>query len=83
MCFSRRSVCQPGFRLAAHVGSVGVSSRMSIADGVRRNTWSSLAALPKRGMIYTTDAPVPIIPTTLSFRPGRLSLVYLQSKREE
>ena len=38
MCFIRRACCQPGFSRAAHSGSVGRSSRMSMPEGVRWKT---------------------------------------------
>ncbi len=53
LCFSSRSTCQPGFNAAAHWGSVGMSSRMSMAEGVRWKTYRAFAAFPMRGMICT------------------------------
>ena len=36
--FSRRARCQPGFRLLAHSGSVGLLPRTSTDEGVRWKT---------------------------------------------
>jgi hypothetical protein len=41
---------------------------MSMDDGVRWKTYSSLAAAPRFGTIWTALAPVPMMPTTLSER---------------
>ena len=49
MIFARRFVCQSGRQLGRPLGSVCQSSRTSIDDGVRWNTYSSLAARAEVG----------------------------------
>ena len=68
---ARRSACQPGSSVAAHAGSVSQSSRTSIDDGVRWKMYSSLLFSPSPGTAWTAVAPVPMMPTTLSWSFSR------------
>ena len=64
---ARRARAQPGsFAHASRSSSVVARwSRTSIVDGVRWNTYSSLAILASSGIACTAVAPVPMIPTRL------------------
>ena len=66
--FSMRLACQPGVRLAAQAGSVGLWLRASTVGGVRWNTYRRWADRPSGGMHCTPVAPVPTRPTRLSAR---------------
>ena len=70
---SIRSRCQPGRRLSTQASSVGRSLRTATTDGVRWKTYSSSAARPRWGTHWMAVAPVPMMPTRLSARPGRPS----------
>ena len=66
-----RRRCQPDSNDFAQSGSVGRFARTSIDDGVRWNRYSCFALAPTCGTHCTAVAPVPMMPTRLSFRPVR------------
>jgi len=63
-----RSQCHPGFWLLNQASSVGALLRTPTGDGVRWKTKSSWAASARRGTAWIEVAPVPMMPTRLSFR---------------
>ena len=50
--FACRSLCQPGFRVLTHSGSVGPLFRSSTLEGVRWTTYTCFAQRPRWGTIW-------------------------------